>query len=134
LRLDDGDREDTFAKIYSFDEYQSLIAGETSSDYDEPEAYIIWNDFLYVYPTPKLAYTLRIFAKIYEQNVDAINMPDDLEEAIISYVCYEVLKNKGLGGSDEAKGHLQNALNLINVFNKLETYKIPPTNIKYNDI
>lgn len=132
-RLDDGQRDDTLYKINSFDEYQSLMAGEEVADYDEPEAYIIFNDILYLYPTPNQEYTLRLFIEGFELNPDSIGLPDEYEELITSYACYAVLKNKGLARTDEAQGHLQDALTLIASFKEIGMSKIPAISVQYND-
>jgi hypothetical protein len=134
VSVDDGDNDATFKKIGNFEDYQDMVIGETSADYDEPEYFIVYNDFLYIFPTPDDTYTLRLFSDIYERDADAITLPDEYEECVISLTCAEVLKNKGMAESDEAKGHLSSGYRYIAEFNKLANNKVNIDQINYNDI
>jgi hypothetical protein len=129
-----GEREDVLHKINSFDEYRALIAGEQSQDYDEPEGYVIFNDFIYLYPTPDAEYQLKIFSKIFESNVDDIAIPELYEGCLLNLVSFEVLKNKGLGRSEEALGYYQTAFQQVAKFKALEIEKLPPMQMQYNDM
>ena len=134
VRLDGDTKDECLNKIASFSQYQTLIDGETEADYDEPDSFIIWNDTLYLYPTPDDAFTMRLFSQFFERDSDNITLPDEYAEPLISLACFEVLSNKGLADSGEARGHFQKGMKWVNDFKKLSVQKIPATNVMYNDI
>lgn len=130
-----GDSDVVLEKIDSWKDYQSAIIDETTADYDQPSRYVVYNDYIYVYPTPDTAdYTLTLFAKVFEDDSDSILLPDVYREPIYELTCFEVYKNLGLGTSDMAKSHFENYLRWQNAFNKLEAEKIEADSVQYNDL
>lgn len=132
VRLDEPDNKDALGEIKSFEDYQTKLANATTND--EPTGFIVWGDYLYLYPTPDAVYTLRLFAQVFERNADYIELPDAYTEPIISYTAYNVLKNKGMGAGDEARSHFSDGDMWVNAMLKLEQEKIRPDNVQYSDI
>lgn len=57
IKIDDNK---PLSKI-TWEEYQSLIADETSDDYDEPSNFALHGGFWYPHPIPDAIYTARLF-------------------------------------------------------------------------
>lgn len=135
VRLEGSADDNVLTKIDSWSDYQKVVVDETSADYDVPDRYIIYDDFLYVYPTPDSDdYTLRIFTRVYEDDADDIELADRYREPLYDLVCFEVFKNKGLATSQQAQSHFESFARWLNAFNKLESEKIEPEAVRYTDI
>lgn len=135
VRLEGSNDDNVLTKIDSWVDYQTAIVDEVEADYDEPDQYIIYDDMLYVYPTPDSDdYKLRIFTRVYEDNADDIQLDTRFREPLYDLTCYEVFKNKGLATSTQAQSHFESFARWLNAFNKLEGEKIEPESIRYNDI
>lgn len=125
---------DILGKIDSFAHYQWLVADNQESDYDQPDRHLIYNDYLYVYPTPDKAYPLTIFTRVYEDDADNISLPYSYREPVYELTCYEVYKNKGLAKSTQAMAHMESFGRWLNAFTKLEADKTDVNNVQFTDI
>ena len=132
VRLDEPDNKDSLTELKSFEDYQTLFANSTTND--EPNSFIIWGDYLYLYPTPDATYTLRLFAQVFERDATAIELTDQFTEAVISLTAYNTLKNKGLGLSEEAQSHKRDGIEWISALNSVESAKIRPDGIRFTDV
>lgn len=118
--------------INTWQEYQALIAEETSSDRKEPNRYIIYNGVLYVYPAPDTTYTLTLFASYIEMDAASIGLPDIFIEVLIEGVCFKLLESKGMGNTPQAivhKGLYDEAVGKI-----MKVYSVVGTRVEYHDI
>jgi len=121
-------------RIPSWDEYQALIAEETETNRDEPSRFIPYDDYLYLYPTPKDAQTLTLFCSIMEMDADSISLPDEWKECMFELVSYQVYKNKGMATSEAASAHRAEAENWIRLLGKNGNDKESFGSIQYNDM
>lgn len=63
----------------TWEEYQILIADETSDDYDEPSNFAIHGGFWYPHPIPDAIYTAKLFyAAFVLESEDGTNAVDDI--------------------------------------------------------
>lgn len=131
VKIDDGEPLD---EIRTFTDYQTLIAEETSADYDEPTSFIVYRDVLYLWPTPDDVYTLTVFASVLEDDVDDIDLPDRFEEAIIEGCCFKLYESLGEGNTEAAKVHLGLYTDAVNKLRSLEIEKSNAKSVVYNDI
>jgi len=76
VKIDDANS----LKLIDWGEYQSLIAEETSEDYDEPDRFCIHGGFWYAYPTPDAVYEATLFYNNFilesEDGTDAVDNID----------------------------------------------------------
>ncbi|HPV97924.1 MAG TPA: hypothetical protein PLZ78_08870 [Spirochaetota bacterium] len=131
VKIDDND---PLVRIRTMAEYQALIADETSADRDEPEAYLIYNNMIYLHPTPDTTYTMTIYASSIQMDEDSILLPDHMEEMLIEGVCYKVYEGLGQGKAAHAIPHLENYVNYRQKFIGLENRKASTGSAAYNDI
>ena len=102
VRIIGGLNEEPLNRIASWEDYLHMIADETSSDRDEPDAFIVYSDILYLYPTPDVAtYTIEVFASKIENDVDDIDIPDSFQPALEDGATWEKAKNLQLGNESE---------------------------------
>lgn len=87
----------------TWEEYQSLIADQTSADYGLPKHYALHGGFWYPWPTPDAVYEVTIFYPnfILETEggievVDAIPFKDIYRDAVYAKTKAIVLRNLGL--------------------------------------
>ncbi len=121
-------------RLNSFKDYLALIADQTSADYDEPEYYIVYNNSIYLYPTPDDSYTLYVYGTCLELDEDEIDLPDVYQEAIIEGCCWKLYESKGLGTHPSAQAHLQNYLLLKEQLISYEIKKQGSGEVTYTDI
>lgn len=131
VKIDDND---PLIRIRTMNEYQALIADEGTADRDEPEAYLIYNNSIYLHPTPDTTYTLTIYASSIQMDEDSILLPDYMEEMLIEGVCYKVYEGLGQGKAVHAVPHLENYVNYKQKFLGLENRKASTGSAAYNDI
>ena len=93
-------------RIPNWQNYQDLIAEQTSADYDEPEFFIVYDDVLYLFPWPDAIYTIHLWGTKVEVNDTDIDAPDYFEPAIIEGLCNLLYSSKGLGHLPKAQDHL----------------------------
>lgn len=67
-----------------------------------PVRYALFNDDIYVHPTPATNTTLTLFYDYVSNNIATIAFPDEFAEAIIEGVCFKTYEGKGMLGSDPA--------------------------------
>lgn len=132
VRLDEPDNKDALGEIKSFEQYQSMLANATEND--EPSSFIIWGEYLYLFPRPDAVYTLRLFAQVFERDASSIELPDSFLEPIVSYTAYNVLKNKGQGAGEEARAHFADGDMWVSEMNKIESEKIRVDYVQYTDL
>lgn len=130
-KIDDGE---PLERIRSWADYQSLISDETSADRGEPEAFIVYDDYIYLHETPDAVYTLTLYCSVMEMNADSISVPDRFAECLYELVTYHVLKNKGMADSDQGKSALAHAMEWIKLFQSNELDKLNVDCVQYNDI
>ena len=93
-------------RIATWKDYQALIAEETVSDRDEPEAFIIYDDVLYLHPTPANdGDTIHLWGSKVEFDEDDFDVPDYFEPAIVEGLCNVLYSAKGLGYLPKAQDH-----------------------------
>jgi len=131
VKVDDNE---PLQRIRTFAEYQALIADETSADRDEPEAYIVYNNMIYLHPTPDAVYTLTLFASSIQNDADSIGLPDYMTEMIIEGVCWKVYESLGQGQMPYATTHMNSYLNSKQKFLALENKKASSGSAAYCDV
>ena len=132
VRVEGSTNKDGLVEIKSFDDYQTAFANQSQND--TPTSFIVWGNYMYLFPTPDATYTLRLFAQVFESNASVIELPTTFTEAIISLTAYQVLASKGQGLGEEAQSHMQNAERWLAMLERVENNKIRPDNVDFNDI
>ena len=121
-------------KISDFRVYQQWIEDETSSDYDEPEYYIIVGDVMYLYPTPDDVYTITITVAENVLDADNIYLPDYYKEGMIEGACFKLYESKGLASTPQAQSHLVLYRDQLNKLETIERRKQTVGKTAYNDV
>ena len=132
VRIENGQNNSPLVEIKSFDDYQNMVANETQNG--TPDQYIIWGDYLYLYPTPDAVYTCRLFAQVFERSADVIELNDSFTECLIQLTAYNVFASKGQSADAEAQGFAMNGEKWLQMLETLERNKIKPDNVQYNDM
>ncbi len=128
------DDNEPLERIRSWADYQTLISGETEAMRGEPSAFIVHDEYLYLHDTPDKEYTLTLYCSVMEKDADDISVPDRMTECVYELVTYHLLKNKGLGNSDQARTALAHAMEWIKLFEDNELDKLNVDTAQYNDI
>lgn len=121
-------------KIESLEQYQALIADETTADYDEPDSYFIHNNAVYLYPTPDAIYNLNMFATTVEADENDIDVDDVCKPAIVQGCIYRLYASKGLGANTFAQTHLQLYMQWKEKLVSFFSNRTRNGQAKYNDI
>jgi hypothetical protein len=121
-------------KYSDFEKYKSIMAGEQEADYDVPNAYLVNGLTLYLYPTPKDAYEIRLVFSALDYNINAIQSTSEYFEPIVDRACYEVYKNRGQADTKEAQTHLNSFMMWVRDYTNLTTALETRYCVNYTDI